>query len=149
MRASYVVPLLAVIVPAVLFLLDQDSGRAPRTARDVGEDTARPGPVADAPAADSVPPPERTDAGGRFRIEHAKPGRYTVWLTEPGLVPTSAVVEVGTEGVSRVTLREGEGWSLRVRTVDAEGRPPPFQPLAVEQMKSGAACAMDGTGVPE
>ncbi|MHC4816538.1 MAG: hypothetical protein ACYTF8_00560 [Planctomycetota bacterium] len=91
---------------------------------------------------DGLLAPERTDAGGRFRIERAKPGRHTVWLTEPGLVPTSAVVEIGTEGVARVTLREDDGWSLRVRTVDADGRPLPFQPLAVEQTGSHAAYAL-------
>jgi hypothetical protein len=86
--------------------------------------------------------PRRADAGGRFRIDHVRPGRHTVWLAEPGLVPTSTVAEVGTDGVVHVTLREAEGWTLRVRTVDAEGRPLPFRPLAVTQTESQAAYAL-------
>jgi len=84
----------------------------------------------------------KTDAGGRFRVDHLQPGRYTVWLIEPGLVPTSALAEVGSEGVASVTLREAEGWTLRVRTVDAEGRPQPFRPLAVVQTESRAPYAL-------
>ncbi len=84
----------------------------------------------------------KTDAGGRFRFEHLQPGRHTVWLVEPGLVPTAAVAEVGREGVARVTLREDEGWSLHVRTVDAEGRPLAFQPIAVEHKRSRIGYAL-------
>jgi hypothetical protein len=85
---------------------------------------------------------QRADAGGRLRFDRVPPGRHTVWLAEPGLVPTSAAVEVGTVGVAQVTLREPEGWTLRVRTVDAEGRPLPFRPLAVKQTVSRAPYAL-------
>ncbi|MHC4670437.1 MAG: hypothetical protein ACYTFD_18785, partial [Planctomycetota bacterium] len=84
----------------------------------------------------------RADAGGRLRIDRVPPGRHTVWLAEPGLVPTRVVAEVGTEGLVHVTLRETDGWTLRVRTVDAKGRPRPYRPLRVRQTESGAGYAL-------
>jgi hypothetical protein len=89
---------------------------------------------------------ERTDAGGRLRIEHVRPGKNTLWLVEPGFVPTRLDVTVPPDGLVRATLREEEGWTLRVRTVDAEGRSLAYRPITVRQTESKAAYALlEGT----
>lgn len=70
-----------------------------------------------------------TNARGRLRVGRLPDGRHEFCLCEPGMVQTSAVVEVGAGETVRAELREGHGGTLVVHVVDAEGAPLPHARL--------------------
>ena len=80
--------------------------------------------------------PRKLDELGRASIGERKPGRYEVWLSEPGRVPTRTAFEIKVNETTQVLLREDAGWSLRVRTVDADGNALPYRPLRVSLNES-------------
>ncbi len=67
-----------------------------------------------------------TDAEGRARWTGIPEGKREVRLDEPGYVRTTMQIDVRATRTQRVTLREAEGGTLRVRVVDKEGEPLPY-----------------------
>jgi len=67
-----------------------------------------------------------TDERGVAVLRDVPVGERTVRLDEPGLVMTTQKVQVVAGVVTRVTLREAHGGSLRVRVLAPDGEPAPF-----------------------
>lgn len=64
----------------------------------------------------------QTDADGRFLFPNRDPHQLLLTLTSPGLATSATLVNV-TPGMSKLTLPMQPAKPLRVRVVDAEGRP--------------------------
>lgn len=86
----------------------------------------------------------RTDADGRASIRGLAEGDYTVDAREPGFVYVKGHVTVLEGATPRIDLIEPEGWTARVRVVDAMGRPVPFARLRVEAVGPAYVLLADG-----
>ena len=69
------------------------------------------------------PPPERTDAQGRFEMAGVTPGEYTVVAREAGRAPAFGRAVVEPEAEASVTLVLSDGGFVTGRVVDEQGRP--------------------------
>jgi hypothetical protein len=87
------------------------------------------------------------DELGRASSGKCKPGPYTIWLCESGRVPTRATFDIKAGETTKVSLREDQGWSLRVRTVDSSGHPLPYRPLVVSLEESSTPYSLVVGGV--
>ena len=74
----------------------------------------------------------RTDVAGRVLFERVSVGRLALEVSEAGVVPTRAVVDVAEGQMVEVELREAPGATLRVRVVDGEGEDVPFASVAFD-----------------
>ncbi len=70
-----------------------------------------------------IPPAERTDARGEFRMPGVRPGEYTVVAREGGRAPGIAAVVVEPEAEASVSILLSEGGFVTGRVVDPDGRP--------------------------
>jgi len=86
----------------------------------------------------------RTDAEGRASFHGLADGDYTVEVREPGFVYVKAEVAVVGSATPRINLLEPEGWTARVRVVDAVGRPIPFARLDVRAVGPAYVLLEDG-----
>lgn len=84
----------------------------------------------------------RTDADGRFALLHARPGEFYVMAEADGHAPAFRDVQVKRGGGDAGEVAMGPGETLRVRVVDAEGRPLPdvrFSPSLVRGREWGSS----------
>jgi len=65
-----------------------------------------------------------------FEVSH--PGRYTVSVRDPDFVYTQSTLHLQAGESRRLTINEPEGWTGRIRVLDASGTPVPFAAVAVD-----------------